>query len=227
MGEYVKHAIVITFALLCGSNQQSVALAAESGATIDVFTGKACYACHRSKLKAPFVHDALTDGKCVPCHKVTNGNHMSDHRLSAVKDRSSRLCYECHENLSRQKSVHHPILDTNCLSCHAPHASPYENLLRFEKKGLCFQCHEHTLVTEEETRAATGFRDGIKNLHSLHGRRNIPCLTYHDAHASTQFHLIRPKGTNDRETVTITYATTPTGGTCTPTCHDAASYGRK
>ena len=223
-----KMSVVITFAFLLGANEQTIALAAESGATVDAFIGKPCYACHRSKMNARFVHDALADGKCTPCHKMTNGNHMSDHRLSEVKERSSRLCYECHEDLSHQKSVHHPILDTNCLSCHAPHASPYENLLRFEVKGLCFQCHERTLVTEEETRNATGFRDRAKNLHSLHaGTKGIPCLTCHDAHASTQLHLIRPKETNSGETVTITYTTTPTGGNCTPSCHDGAGYARK
>ncbi len=94
-------------------------------------------------------------------------------------------------------------------------------------KQLCFECHERSLVTEKETKN-NSFRDGVTNLHNIHaGENKIPCLTCHDIHASDQLHLIRKKGMNGKEAVTITYTATDKGGNCTVSCHDATSYERK
>lgn len=225
----VMHSLSLIIAILLFSSpfQQADASASPAEATIDAFSGKPCFKCHRNKLTAPFVHDALAGNRCIPCHKLTNGNHQVDHWLAAAKERSAALCYECHENWSRQKSVHGPIQGGDCLGCHAPHAADNKNLLRFELQELCFECHGRSLVTAKETLTATGFRDGRQNLHQLHGDKNrIPCLTCHDAHASGQLHLIRLKGTGNRGTVAITHAATATGGTCATSCHDAAAYVR-
>jgi predicted CXXCH cytochrome family protein len=223
-----KMVFAITLASLVGLNYHAQVLAAETKGTIDPVSGKPCYRCHASKVKAPFVHSGLADKECTPCHSVSSGNHQSDHSLNAVKDKSSKVCYECHENQSAKKSVHPPIQENDCLGCHAPHGANYKYQLGVPVKKLCFECHELSLVTEKETEK-NSFRDGTTNLHYLHaGEKNaIPCLSCHDVHASDQLHMMRPKGTNGKEAVTITYTTTPKGGNCTVSCHDPLGYERK
>jgi len=222
-----KLVFAITMAFFSGSIYHSQVSAAEIG-TVDQVSGKPCYKCHASKVTAPFVHSGLASLECTPCHNTTGGNHQRNHLLYAVREKSSKICYDCHEDKTSQKSVHPPIMENDCLGCHAPHASNFKYQLGLPVKQLCFECHEHSLVTEKET-LKNGFRDGISNLHNLHaGEKNgIPCLTCHDVHTSTQLHLIRTKGTNGKEAVTITYTTTPKGGNCTVSCHDALGYERK
>jgi len=203
-------------------------LAAESQGTIDPVSGKPCYKCHRSKVSAPKIHDALAGNECAPCHQNTGGDHQKNHSLYAVKDKSANLCWQCHESVAGQKSVHPIITDEGCLGCHAPHSSSLGKLLRAKVPTLCFQCHERSLVEEQKTQKATAFRDGGENLHYLHaGKNKVPCQACHDMHASSQLHLIRPKGTNGKDAVTITYAGTEKGGNCTVSCHDALGYERK
>lgn len=223
-----KIVTALTLALLVGLNCQSDVVAAESKGTVDQVSGKPCYKCHRSKVKAPFVHGGLADKECTPCHSVTGGNHQLDPSLYGVKDKSSKVCYECHENQSSKKSVHGPIQENDCLGCHAPHVSNFKYQLGLPADKLCFECHDKSLVTDKET-DKNGFRDGTSNFHYLHSgeKTAIPCLSCHDVHASTQEHLIRSKGTNGKEAVTITYTTTPKGGNCTVSCHDALGYERK
>jgi predicted CXXCH cytochrome family protein len=223
-----KMGIAITLAFLCGAGIYSSASAAESG-TIDAVSGKPCYKCHQSKVTAPFVHSAMASKECTPCHNATGGNHQANKALYAVKDKSSKLCYECHDNQSTKKSVHGPIQEDSCLGCHAPHAAKQKFQLGESTPELCFGCHDKALLMEKDTQKATGYRDGTSNLHFLHaGEKNgIPCLTCHDVHASDQLHLIRPKGTNGKEAVTLTYKESDKGGNCTTSCHDALGYERK
>ena len=222
-----KMVFAISLAFLFGTSDYSNAAAAETG-TIDEVSGKPCYKCHASKVTAPFVHSGLAGKECTPCHTATGGNHQSNHALYGVKDKSSKVCYECHDNQSSKKSVHPPIMENDCLGCHAPHASNYKFQLGLPVQQLCFNCHDQALVTETQTEK-NAFRDGTNNLHNLHSgeKNNIPCLSCHDIHASDQLHMIRAKGMNGKEAVTITYTTTPKGGNCTVSCHDALGYERK
>jgi predicted CXXCH cytochrome family protein len=221
-----KMIFAVTLAFLFGSVFHSQVSAAETG-TVDGISGKPCYKCHASKVTAPFVHSGLASRECTPCHNATGGNHQSNHTLYAVKDKSAKVCYECHDNQSSKKSVHPPIQENDCLGCHAPHAANFKFQLGLPVKELCFECHETSLVTEKETQK-NGFRDGVSNLHNLHSEKNaIPCLACHDVHASDQLHLIRAKGMNGKEAVTITYTESPKGGNCTVSCHDPLGYERK
>lgn len=224
----MKRAVLFgALAVLVGLIFNSRAMSAEVKGTIDPVSGKPCYRCHASKVKGPFVHSGLADRECTPCHSVSNGNHQMDHSLNGVKDKSSKVCYECHENHLTQKSVHPPLMDNDCLACHAPHRSNFKSQLGMPAAKICFECHDQALVTEKET-DKNGFRDGTSNLHYSHVTgNNIPCLACHDAHASSQLHLVRLKGTNGKDAVTITYTTTPKGGNCTASCHDALGYERK
>jgi predicted CXXCH cytochrome family protein len=221
-----KTVLAITLVFLFGSIYHSQVSAAETG-TIDAVSGKPCYKCHASKITAPFVHSGLAGRECTPCHGTTGGNHQSNHILYAVKDKSSKICYECHDNQTSKKSVHPPIMENECLSCHAPHASNFKFQLGLPPNELCFECHERSLVSEKITEK-NSFRDGVNNLHNVHAAKNkIACLSCHDVHASDQLHLIRAKGMNGPELVTITYTTTPKGGNCTVNCHEAMGYERK
>jgi len=220
--------VLMTFAgtlLLFGTS----CLAAQSQGTIDPVSGKPCYTCHRSKVNAPKIHDALAGNDCSPCHPAVGGDHQKNHELYAVKDKSAKLCWGCHDSVADQKSVHPIISAEGCLGCHAPHNSSLRKLLRAEPPELCFGCHERALVAEPKSGKATDFRDGVQNLHYLHagGENPIPCLVCHDMHASSQEHLIRTKGSNGKEAVTIAYTATEKGGSCTASCHDALSYQRK
>ena len=207
----------------------AICLADESKGTIDSVTGKPCYKCHRSKVNAPKIHEALAGNECAPCHKTAGGDHQKNHAIYAVKDRSAKLCWECHDSVADQKSVHPIITDEGCLGCHTPHNSSLSRLLRAEVPALCFQCHDRGLVEARETAKGTDFRDGTQNLHYLHAgdKNGIPCLACHDVHASGQLHLIRAKGSNGTEAVTITYTATEKGGSCSASCHDTLGYQRK
>lgn len=224
MKKLLKNVLVTVSAVLLVATN---GLAAETKGTVDPVTGKPCYQCHRSKVSAPKIHPALEGNECAVCHKTTGGDHQKNHDLYAVKDKSAKLCWECHDSVAKQKSVH-PVIEEGCLGCHAPHSSSLGKLLRDLPPQLCFQCHADSLVKEKETKKATNFRDGAQSLHFVHAGKNaIPCLTCHDVHASSQLHLIRPKATNGKEAVTITYAGTDKGGSCTTSCHDAMNYERK
>ena len=203
--------------------------AAESKGTIDQVSGKPCYQCHRSKMIGTYVHDAVAGKECTPCHNATGGNHQKDRSLYAAKDKSPKLCYECHDSQASQKSVHPAIDEVGCLGCHAPHNSSLKKLLRSEVPTLCFKCHDRGFVEQKEAGKGTGFRDGVQNLHYLHAgeKTAIQCFACHGAHASTQLHLIRLKGTNGKEAVTTTYTATEKGGNCTTSCHDPLGYERK
>jgi predicted CXXCH cytochrome family protein len=218
----------IVLSLLCVAGFYAQASAAESG-TIDAVSGKPCYKCHQSKVTAPFVHSGLASKECTPCHTATGGNHQANKALYGVKDKSSKVCYECHDNQSKKKSVHGPIQEDSCLGCHAPHAANNKFQLGEKVPRLCFGCHDQALILEKDTDKATGYRDGTSNLHFLHAgeKTGIPCLACHDVHASDQAHLIRPKGTNGKEAVTLTFKESDKGGNCTTSCHDAMGYERK
>lgn len=219
--------LALTVTLLPVAMHTPCVIAAAEG-TIDPYSGKPCYRCHPGKVNGPGVHGALKGNLCTPCHKLSNGNHRADHRLSEAKDRTARLCYECHDDQSRQRSVHPPIIDNDCLGCHVPHASTNGNLLKTPLPRLCFACHDRALLNEEKTGQATGFRDNNRNLHYLHARKSaIPCLACHQVHASSQDHLIGTKGVNGKNLVTLAYQATSTGGNCTSSCHGAADYARK
>lgn len=212
------------FTLVC----PAVSTSAPAVATIDPFSDKPCYLCHQSRVTGLNVHSALDGNRCTPCHKLSNGNHQANHNFSEVKDRTARLCYECHEDQSRQKSVHQPILDNNCTRCHAPHRSNHRNLLKSPLPGLCFECHQQALVNEEQTSRSTDFRNGNQNLHYLHVRKNaIACMTCHQPHASSQEYLLTTKSGSDKESLTLTYRRTPTGGNCATSCHGTLDYRRK
>jgi predicted CXXCH cytochrome family protein len=149
----MKLLTALTTFTLCFAMTQSAGLpTATAAATIDAFSGRPCADCHRSKLTAAFVHSALDGDTCTPCHKLSNGNHQSDHRFAEVKERSSRLCLECHgQALVQEKEtrdvtgfrngarnlhyLHSTMNVIPCLSCHDAHGSAQKFLIRPQTAG--------------------------------------------------------------------------------------------
>jgi predicted CXXCH cytochrome family protein len=227
----VKNTVVVlsmaALILGAGSYVRVSAEAAEAKGTVDPATGKSCYQCHRSKVKGPNLHEALASMDCTPCHEVSPGDHQRNRTLYAVKDTSANLCWQCHDKPANAKSVHPAIEEDGCIACHSPHSSQYQHLLYEKVPRLCFGCHGRKMI-KEKTSTRTGFRDGVENLHYVHaGQNGISCLACHDVHASSQLHLVQPKGNNGKEAVTITYTGTDKGGNCTTSCHDQMGYERK
>jgi len=135
---------------------------------------------------------------------------------------------------------------TRCGSCHGsafgntrgPHGSSYQYILRapyaassnFRTSApdeLCFSCHAYDVYANasspDMTRENSRFnKPGAEKGHAEHvDEERVPCYGCHVTHGSTtQPSLIA----TDRSPGIRTYVQTPTGGTCTPTCHDAESY---
>jgi hypothetical protein len=103
--------------------------------------------------------------------------------------------------------------------------TPYEK----GKYSLCFQCHKEALVTVEETRTVTSFRNGEKKLHAFHvkQKKGRTCRACHDIHASDIEHHLREDVMFGSYSMPIEYFKTETGGSCMPGCHKERGYDRE
>jgi len=193
--------------------------------------GKACLACHDPHT-SDFEHllPAKPMDTCLGCHGkpiVEKGR-----TLPSVKD-----------EISGARSVHGPIRDGDCASCHTHHASAQIALLTAaypatfyapftpETYGLCFQCHDQSLATDD-AKGATSFRNGTRNLHAVHVNDKVKgrtCLVCHAPHGAGLPHLVRasvafgPAGWR----LPIHFQETKSGGGCAPGCHLPKSYDRE
>ena len=174
----------------------------------------------------------------------------------------STVCLKCHGKddikakngerlpnfvrLLKENHVHHkPLDDKDCSACHGAHGTNYFRLLtdnypedlyaKYDDStyALCYKCHNNTaFITEAETETATQFRNGKKNLHTVHvvnQARGRTCRTCHGEHATKQAHLIRkdiPYGTEGWR-LKINYLPTKNGGWCAKTCHETKEYKNK
>jgi predicted CXXCH cytochrome family protein len=216
-----------------------------------------CSNCHevaKEIAKGKSSHSIALEGKaCLACHNA----HTSDfeHLLPA---KPMATCLGCHgqpivqkgrtipsvkNEITGAQSVHGPIRDEDCASCHAPHASAQIALLTAaypatfyapfapETYGLCFQCHDQSLATDD-TKAATSFRNGTRNLHALHVNDKVKgrtCLVCHAPHGAGLPHLIRgsvPFGPAGWP-LPIRFQETKSGGGCAPGCHLPKAYDRE
>jgi predicted CXXCH cytochrome family protein len=142
---------------------------------------------------------------------------------------------------------------TRCGDCHGsdfagaprgPHGSSYRYLLArpYEASSqprlmtsdeACFSCHAYDVYANPASpdliRASSRFnKPGAIAGHAEHvGQNNVPCYACHVTHgAAFQNHLIA----TGRIPGILAFIETPTGGTCTPSCHGpqtyAVDYGR-
>lgn len=135
---------------------------------------------------------------------------------------------------------------TRCGDCHGgdfgnvrgPHGSIWAGLLKrssvaspaprmMTSDELCFSCHAYDVYANpsapEVLRGASRFNGPRAEAgHAEHvGEEQIPCYACHVTHGSTtQPHLIAI----GRSPGIRVYTSTPTGGTCTASCHGAESY---
>ncbi|HEY3452941.1 MAG TPA: cytochrome c3 family protein [Myxococcales bacterium] len=218
---------------LCLSCHEKVQKEIASGKVIHkaVDTGAKCSGCHNPHasnvekllVKLPF-------DLCVSCHSTDDLADTKGVKLTNFK-----------KLLDENPSQHAPVAAKDCSACHQPHASENFRLLTLEYPAafyapfdpknyeLCFDCHNPEVVSTPTTTKLTRFRDGDRNLHYVHvhkEERGRTCRACHDVHASKQDHHIReavpygPKGWM----LKVGYTQTPTGGSCSKTCHATKDY---
>ncbi len=220
-----------------------------------------CFSCHehddiRQRIEVgELVHGAIsTPDSCTACH-TGHGSFLP----KLLAEPPMNLCLSCHSEavevnggrrpvnmaaLLRDNPNHHgPIRRADCSACHDPHVSPNFQLLleaypktfyapfNLDNYRLCFKCHFEELVTAENGRGATGFRDGERNLHFIHvnkEEKGRTCRACHEVHASQRpFHIREavPFGDGGWE-IEINFETSPDGGRCAPGCHEPLNYRR-
>jgi predicted CXXCH cytochrome family protein len=194
----------------------------------------------------------LGEDECLTCHSP----HGSDNEPT-LKEPQVTLCLGCHDGsvesgdetlldmkswLDRNERWHEPISEDGCSACHEPHGGDNFRMLKqsfppkfyasfsLDKYGLCFECHDAPLVTEERTQTATGFRDGDRNLHFLHVNREKKgrtCRACHEVHASPDSRLVRQRVPFGKWMMPIDFRASETGGSCEPGCHASRAYDRE
>ena len=135
---------------------------------------------------------------------------------------------------------------TGCGDCHGsdfesvagPHGSAYRYILRSPYTAspapramapgeACFSCHAYDVYANSSSSdavlGASRFnRPGAVKGHVEHvGQLSVPCYSCHATHGSTDLEFLLVRG---RWPGITAYTKTPTGGTCTATCHGAKSY---
>jgi predicted CXXCH cytochrome family protein len=199
-------------------------------------------------------HDAVIKGNtCNNCHSVHGSSF--DHLLS---DRPADLCLDCHGADSLKDSTgaplvnleklldenpyqHEPIHKKDCSVCHAAHGSSHFRLLNkaypegmyaaYSPKTyeLCIDCHDNEESFSKDQTTMTGFRQGEKNLHAVHLKREDrgrTCRTCHGEHATPIAHLIResvPFG-GQGWSLNVNYIPEADGGRCIRSCHETKVY---
>lgn len=214
-----------------------------------------CFGCHPDKKahiqKAKTDHRELwMDKKCLNCHDP----HFTDYPKQ-LKNAPMKLCFKCHNQeqksqdrmlinikqwLENNKDWHGPIRQQDCPACHDPHGTDNFRMLRrsfprkfyaeFEvgKYGLCFGCHEKTLVLERYTTTLTKFRNGDESLHFRHvnRRKGRTCRACHELHASNHPKHIRDSVPFGEWQLPTNYVKYKNGGKCAPGCHVPRGYNR-
>lgn len=221
-------------------------------------TRELCLSCHEpikelmtSGIQA---HDDLNgDRSCLNCHLPHSSK--ADHLL---RDEEVEVCLGCHaeeivldsdriiasvsEIADPDVTLHGPLAEGTCKGCHNPHGTAFPHQLvasmpdeffrQFEPEafGLCFSCHDPSLVNSVETDQATNFRNGTRNLHALHileqGEKGRNCRVCHTAHASHGPGMIHRSSPFGQWEIPLGYEQTETGGGCAAGCHRAFYYDR-
>jgi hypothetical protein len=119
-----------------------------------------------------------------------------------------------------------------------PHGSNYRHLLKADyaatsvqtpmaPSDLCFECHAWDVYanrsTPQSVRRASRFNPpAITQGHTYHvDQRGYSCFACHASHGSTLFPALIATG---RVPGLAGFTQTPSGGSCSPTCHGSKSY---
>lgn len=205
-------------------------------------------------MNAAFKHPIVLDGRaCLNCHQP----HASDRKALLAADPVG-ACVACHnepiktpdgtvkvvgvpELVRTDHFVHGPIREGDCRACHEVHGGAHADLLvapysasfyqpfSEEAYGLCFSCHDRSMVVAETTDRATGFRDGTRNLHFLHVNKQANgrgCRSCHATHAAPSRSLVAASVRFGQWDLPLNFVRNDSGGSCAPGCHQAQSYTR-
>jgi predicted CXXCH cytochrome family protein len=197
-----------------------------------VFTGDRCANCHDPHAEGrPFLLRDEMANLCLRCHnrpqQATDGRTIPDMR-PVLRDR---------------KFLHGPVRTGQCNACHEVHGSSNARLLRqyfppqfyaafdLANYALCFGCHSQSIVLEQQTSSLTNFRDQDRNLHFLHVNRTDKgrsCRTCHEIHGSNLPRHMASEVPFEGGgwSMPIRFEPTPTGGRCSPGCHETREYRR-
>ncbi len=215
-----------------------------------------CFSCHpaieEKYKKSRSKHEGLyLEKACGTCHLP----HFAPYK-KLLNNKEIDLCLSCHNDKNtisskspkditielKQTYLHEPLAQGQCSVCHDPHGSKFYKLLiapypdaiyaAYEPEiyDLCFTCHDKGLLTSQTTGTTTSFRNGSQNLHYLHATipgKGRTCKTCHQSHASNGPKLINQTGSTFGEwQMSISFATTGSGGSCMPGCHRKMDYSR-
>jgi predicted CXXCH cytochrome family protein len=181
-----------------------------------------CFKCHSSWTAQP---SGQTDFAL-----VTNPNNPSYHPIQAA-GKNPKIDRNAFVNGYAPDSI------LTCTSCHGtddpivkgPHGSTYQHLLKKQsgttsKDDICFSCHSYdaygNAASTPDLQAASRFNGGVGHVFHV-GSQNLPCSSCHQTHGSTRSPFLM---TRNRFPGITTYTQTPTGGTCTSSCHTAQTY---
>jgi DmsE family decaheme c-type cytochrome len=131
--------------------------------------GVQCWDCHSADRPAKAHSEFIArpaSSVCTECHREVEGLFRlnSHHPVLRETEQERVACADCHDVHGRRserdwaqkcRSCHleqrgpyrfeHAAvggrLMGSCLECHSPHGSPNANLLKFNSRGLCLQCH--------------------------------------------------------------------------------------
>ncbi len=124
--------------------------------------GDGCMAggCHSGVTSAVFVHQPLSEGKCIQCHPLRgDGGPVPEYhrgKVRAALDAALGVaaCAKCHKPMppfhaKGASGTFAPADRDLCLHCHDPHGGDSEAELRGTERELCGFCHEHVLADPE------------------------------------------------------------------------------
>lgn len=202
-----------------------------------------CLGCHssiRARIEASEVpHKAMEKG-CGFCHEP----HASANK-ALLRHRRDAVCRTCHADQVKQMDgmafPHGAVTASGCLGCHDAHGSkfgallksafparqPYRNYKEAEY-ALCFGCHLTKMVDPGMNPPFTRFRDGEKNLHIVHVRRETKgrsCGLCHSAHGGQQPHILHTGMPFGEVKLPYRFKQLGGGGTCQVACHGNRPYG--
>jgi predicted CXXCH cytochrome family protein len=189
-----------------------------------------CFKCHSSWATQPVGQSDLA--------VLLNPNNPSFHPVEQV-GRNRNIASDAFANgWSWDRLVY-------CSDCHGsddpsvrgPHGSAYRHLLRrnyettplaaMAPTDLCFDCHAWDTYANRTAAtarlAASRFNPpGTPRGHAFHvGEAGYSCFACHLSHGSTQRSALVATG---RAPGVAAYSQTPTGGSCTATCHGTETY---
>lgn len=106
------------------------------------------------------IHKPYAEEKCAECHKG---------RI-VIAGRDSTMCAKCHEaEETKYPRMHGPVAAGACLWCHSPHESGEAHLLRDQARNVCTQCHDQSLISNDEIPAHSDTARSCLECHHGHG----------------------------------------------------------